>query len=230
MATVNEPFFPQHLRDEIRRLRPEDYLLAREHLSGNERKPRLVVLRDLGRVGDEMHRMATQTSTLLNSPPYDYRFEWEWIIWDEHHIFTRTQFRALRSQLNIGLFVGETVTDDCVRVGLGFLLRAEEDALGLQDWGDFWALVSENPRRFDETFSLERGGLGYAEPESLLPLSAEAVLRDQPHEADDWRFYGRLFRWGNSADDEILADRRRFVIEAHNIFQRIRDAGFGRSA
>ena len=76
MPQAPEAFFPQHLRDEIRRLRPDDYLLAREHLTGRERKPRLVVLRDLDRVSHETHMMATQTSTLLNSPPYNYRFEW----------------------------------------------------------------------------------------------------------------------------------------------------------
>lgn len=225
-----EAFFPQRLREEIRTLRPEDYLLAREYLTGRERKPRLVVLRDLDRVSQATHMMATQTSTLLNRPPYHYRFEWYWIVWDEHHIFTRTQSRALRSQFNIGLFVGDTPTDDSVRVGLGFLLRADEEALGLQDWSDFWALVSENPARFDSTFSLAHGGLGYAEPEPPQPINAQIVLADQPHIADDWRFYGRLFRWGNAADREILDNRERFIVEAHRIFQRIRGAGFGRGA
>src|SRR5262249_7480677 len=199
-------------------------------LAGREREPRVVVLRDVDRISHETHMMATQTSTLLNSSPYNYRFEWYWILWDEHHIFTRTQYRALRSQFNIGLFVGDTPADDSVRVGLGFLLRVDEDALGLQDWGDFWALVSENPARFDSTFNLSHGGLGYAEPELLQPISAQAVLSDQPHMADDWRFYGQLFRWGNAVDREILDNRNRFIEEAHRVFQRIRGAGFGRNA
>lgn len=219
-------FFPQHVRDEIRGLHAEDYLLAREYLTGLERKPRLVVLRDLDRISHETHMMATQTTTVLNRPPYNYRFEWYWIVWDEHHIFTRTQYRALRSQFNIGLFIGDTPADDSVRVGLGFLLRAEEDALGLQDWGDFWTSVSENPARFDNTFNPAHGGLGYAEPELLNPISAQVVLNDQP-QRDDWRFYGRLFRWGDASDREILDNRERFVAEAHRIFQRIRAAGFG---
>jgi hypothetical protein len=219
------PFFPQRMRDEIRARTYQDFLRADAVKRDEDYKPRLVNWRDLNLISHDTHLMATETSTFLRRRAY--KMEWHWILHDEHHVYTRSEGRAFRKQWNIGLSITEDPSRDYLRVGLGFILKAK-DHRGWDDWADFYVLVQANQPAFDQLFAAHLGGLGYAEPDTLMPITAQRLLQHVPNTDDDWVFVGQRLSWANEADLQILNDHPQFIDTCDKVFKRIRAAGYAR--
>lgn len=232
-AAAMTPFYAQPLRDEIRPLTYNHYLQAYEYKRQDDYKPRFFTyFNDLQLISHRAYFMTTWLSQKLVRQ--GDRPEFYWVLHSERHFFTRSVGRALRRQFNIAVTIGDTPEEDVVRVGLGIVFHsadAQDRALGMQDWGDLWVAVNTDHGRFDRLFAQHLGGLGYAEVRQeqampIMPITAQQLLAYQPDRNDDWVFIGRRFRWGDPNDAAILNNRDRFAEVCHEIFQRIRAAGY----
>jgi len=137
------------------------------------------------------------------------------------HIYTFPKGEAYRWQANIAFSSGESYQ---ARIGIGFDIRTHETK-SVDDYIEFGQNLALNSKSFNTIF---RSLGSYSEPEEIFENQdsfADAILSDNSW-ADSWRFYGRVLRHDIPEDRIILESMDRFVDEALNVFDTIRNAGF----
>ena len=141
------------------------------------------------------------------------------------HIINFPERTCCLCQWNIGFTAGTSSSDDFIRVGVGFRLNDQLKKNSFKSYNDYMRKVASNQAGFNSVFTTP---MDYSEPETLFKVSnvALAVMNDNVNKLQDWRFFGRAFRYPNLADRKILQNTKTFAIEAERCFKNIARGGF----
>lgn len=168
---------------------------------------------------------------MMNSTHYPFA---EYFRAYPQHVVNFPNGRAFRKQWNIAFTAGDSRDEDQVRIGIGFRLSPNPTPnaeAGVMEYFEFREQVRERQADFNQTF---RALGNYYEIEnsersvsgSETNALSDIVIADEP-ERDEWRFFGRRLWIRDPQNEAVVSSHERLRDTMIDIYDRIRDAGFG---